>query len=484
MAGISQEDYTYLSIENKANIDLSKLLMFETFSEDIYCLALCGYKGKSNTNLLKGINSDELEFEYVYDEDGYVTQIKDGVYTFVISYDEISEPMPSPTPGGEETPEDEFIEAIEQAPEGTEENPTEIFIPSGGVTLHQPVDIDKHIRLKGGPLMRGEDNPYAMLRVREGYSLDLDGVTIDGGNTDLQDGSLIVYGNLRMREGTQFKNCLRTEADTPSGAICVASTGYVRMDEGVTISGNTGAYGSAIYCEGEVEMYGGEIAGNQGQIGAVVVNAGGTFIMHGGRIASNKVTIGCGGVYVGEGCQFLMYNGTIGGNKSCDVYCWSDMVAGSHAKVDGEVWLESGTRLQVLDRLSNDWNLLFVEEPALGTVIASGYQSFPLTESDLNHIHYADDAYELALEGNTIVITKDATGVEEISGVAPRLIISDKAVRLENFPANAAYTLYNMYGKTCLSGETDGAGLAAFSLSDSGIYILKCKDEVYKFKVK
>lgn len=476
-SGLVDADYAYTSVVNKANINFNSLFR-DPYDVDLWGFILCGYIGNKDVNLM-----DSENLEYVYDEDGYVSTIHYWSQKYVISYNGSTSvtPDPDPTPG-EDTPEDEFIDAIEQAPEGTEDNPTEIFIPSGGVTLHQPLDINKHIRLKGGSLMRGEDNPYAMLRVREGYSLDLDGVTIDGGNTNLQDGSIIIYGNLRMREGTQLKNCIRTEADTPSGVICVAPAGYVRMDEGVTISGNTGSYGSAVYSEGFFEMYGGEISGNNGQIGAVVINSGGTFRMHGGKISGNKVTEGCGGIYVGEGCRFEIYSGEISGNAHSDIYAWSNVYAGSPAKVDGLVYFTEGNRLQVMDALQHDWTITFLDEPQPGTVVAVGYTTYHLTEADLNHIHYADDAYKLALDGNTIVITKDATGIDEIA--KPRLIVLENVIRLENFPANIPYIIYNIQGKTCLSGETDGAGQAAIANLPAGIYIVKCPQETYKIKVK
>lgn len=479
--GFQRETYVYSNVENKANLNFCALF-WQAYDVDTYQLGLCGYIGNKSANLASAIG--KTNYKYDLDEDGYVTTIYQGSNNrYVISYDGSSSviPDPDPTPG-EDTPEDEFIDAIEQAPEGSEENPTEIFIPTGGVTLHQPLDINKHIRLTGGSLMRGEDNPYAMLRVREGYSLDLDGVTIDGGNTDLQDGSIIVYGKLRMREGSQLKNCYRTEAGTPSGAICVAQSGYVRMDEGVTISGNTGSYGSAIYCEGFFEMYGGEISGNSGQIGAVVVNSGGTFRMHDGKISGNKVTEGCGGIYVGEGCRFEIYSGEVSDNAHSDIYAWSNVYAGSPAKVDGLVYFAEGNRLQVMDTLQHDWTITFLGEPQPGTVVAVGYTTYHLTEADLNHIHYADDTYKLALDGNTIVITKDATGIEEI--VKPRLIVMKKTIRMENYPENVPYVVYNMYGRTCLSGEIDGVGQATFSLSNPGIYIVKCQNETYKVKVK
>lgn len=486
----SEEPNTYTNIPNKANLNLNAIWR-EYYSEDRFGFALCGYIGNNDANLVN-TGEEGKYYKYELDEEGYPIKIfyysdpgYDEYYTLIINYGNATitdpDPTPDPTPG-EDTLEDEFIDAIEQAPEGSEENPTEIFIPTGGVTLHQPLDINKHIRLTGGSLMRGEDNPYAMLRVREGYSLDLDGVTIDGGNTDLQDGSIIVYGKLRMREGSQLKNCYRTEAGTPSGAICVAQSGYVRMDEGVTISGNTGSYGSAIYCEGFFEMYGGEISGNNGQIGAVVVNSGGTFRMHDGKISGNKVTEGCGGIYVGEGCRFEIYSGEVSDNAHSDIYAWSNVYAGSPAKVDGLVYFAEGNRLQVMDTLQHDWTITFLGEPQPGTVVAVGYTTYHLTEADLNHIHYADDTYKLALDGNTIVITKDATGIEEIA--KPRLIVMEKTIRMENYPENVPYVVYNMYGRACLSGEIDGVGQATFSLSNPGIYIVKCQNETYKVKVK
>ena len=303
-SSITDYKYVYTSIVNKANINLNKLFT-QTFGEDVSYLALFGYLGNKDRCLIEKVD-DEL-LMYTFDDEGCVSEIikESGPYTgrYVISYDETISPDPDPTPDNNPTTEDELGGAIDNAPEGTEDSPTEIFIPSGGITLHKPLDVDKHIRLKGGSLLRGNDNPYAMLRIRSGYSLELDDIIIDGNRVSQKDGSLIVYGKLKLKDGVTIKNCKRIEADTPSGAVCIAKGGELTMDGG-TITGNIGAYGSAVYNEGIFTMTDGEISSNTGQIGAVANNGGGQFIMTGGKISSNKVTDGCGGVFVSEHCFF------------------------------------------------------------------------------------------------------------------------------------------------------------------------------------
>lgn len=221
----SDEYYTYSTIPSPTNIYLPQLFM-QTYQEDFCYLALVGRLGKNSKNLLSYYEryNKKREIEYQLDNEGDVIQMKNlydnNVYT--IYYENTTDPDPTPdTP----TTGEELEGVITDAPEGTENNPTEIFIPSGGITLHKPLDIHKHIRLKGGILRRGSDNPYAMLRIRSGYSLELDNIVIDGNGVSLKDGSLVVYGKLKLKDGVTIKNCYRTEANAPSGAICVAPGG-------------------------------------------------------------------------------------------------------------------------------------------------------------------------------------------------------------------------------------------------------------------
>lgn len=481
------EYYTYSGVISSTNIYLPQLLM-QTYEEDACYFALIGRLGKNSKNLLSQYirNGIKHQIEYQFNEDGDLIQMKDLRYNdvYTIYYDESSnpDPFPDPTPGNDPTTDDELEGAIDNAPEGTEDSPTEIFIPSGGITLHKPLDVDKHIRLKGGSLLRGNDNPYAMLRIRSGYSLELDDITIDGNRVSQKDGSLIVYGKLKLKDGVAIKNCNRTEADTPSGAICVAQGGSLTMDGG-TITGNTGAYGSAVYNEGTFTMTDGEISSNTGQIGAVVNNAGGQFIMTGGKISSNKVTDGCGGVFVSENCSFHMTDGEISNNEDCALYSWSDLQIGGQAKVDGLTLLNEGNRLLIDPSLRNSWQISYVDTPPVGTIVAAGYNGYRLAENDLQKLIYYNNVCQLKISGNNIVTYQTETGVEGINEDSFHLSVSDNQVRVEGLPSNTRFTVYEIGGRIVASYITGGNGENSFFL-DNGIYLLNCKEQTVKFMVK
>lgn len=483
-----REHYTYTSVLNNTGININKLFT-QTYSEDIWQLALLGYIGKSDRNLIEGMDYRNASYEYIFDDTGYIVSIKEYYKgkinsTVVISYDESSNPDPSPdpTPDNKPTTEDELGGAIDNAPEGTEDSPTEIFIPSGGITLHKPLNVYKHIRLKGGSLIRGNDNPYAMLRIHSGYSLELDDITIDGNGVSLKDGSLIVYGKLKLKDGVTIKNCKRIEADTPSGAVCIAKGGELTMDGG-TITGNIGAYGSAVYNEGIFTMTDGEISSNTGQIGAVANNGGGQFIMTGGKISSNKVTDGCGGVFVSEHCFFRMTGGEISGNEDCALYTWANLQIGGQAKVDGLTLMNDGNRLLINLSLRNNWQISYVETPPVGTIVAVGYNGYQLADSDLQKVIYYNNVSQLKLAGNSIVTYQTETNVNKINTDKFRLSVFGNQVKVEGLLAYTRFIIYEIRGRAVVSHITDGNGQYCFSL-ENGIYLLTCKDQKRKFLVK
>ena len=479
-----QEYYTYTNVENKMNIDLTHLFT-QVYGEDVYQFAVLGYIGKKNSNLI-GSMRDYYTYEYTLDSEGYVSTMTEYYKgekseTVILSYDGTVNPSPDPTPNNPTT-EDELGGAIDNAPEGTEDSPTEIFIPSGGITLHKPLDVDKHIRLKGGSLLRGNHNPYAMLRIRSGYSLELDDIIIDGNRVSQKDGSLIVYGKLKLKDGVTIKNCKRIEADTPSGAVCIAKGGELTMDGG-TITGNIGAYGSAVYNEGIFTMTDGEISSNTGQIGAVANNGGGQFIMTGGKISSNKVTDGCGGVFVSEHCFFSMTGGEISGNEDCALYTWANLQIGGQAKVDGLTLMNDGNRLLVNPSLRNNWQISYVETPPVGTIVAVGYNGYQLADSDLQKVIYYNNVSQLKLAGNSIVTYQTETNVNKINTDKFRLSVFGNQVKVEGLLAYTRFIIYEIRGRAVVSHITDGNGQYCFSL-ENGIYLLTCKDQKRKFFVK
>ena len=74
---------SYSNMENKANLDLNYIIMDQMYSEDIFGLALCGYKSTKQKYLLKGV-------DWELDKDGYPIKVEYKEYgdniTFEIKY--------------------------------------------------------------------------------------------------------------------------------------------------------------------------------------------------------------------------------------------------------------------------------------------------------------------------------------------------------------------------------------------------------------
>lgn len=87
--GGNNEKYTYYSdYTNKANINLNKMFT-QTYDEDIFALALCGYIGKKDTHLLKEVRGNgglDYSLRYEFDKDGYPKTIIDTHYVYRIEY--------------------------------------------------------------------------------------------------------------------------------------------------------------------------------------------------------------------------------------------------------------------------------------------------------------------------------------------------------------------------------------------------------------
>ena len=70
---------SYTHIENKANINFNWMIEDQIFDEDIYGLALCGYKSVKDKYLKEGV-------KWTIGQNGCVAQAESGGYTYVISY--------------------------------------------------------------------------------------------------------------------------------------------------------------------------------------------------------------------------------------------------------------------------------------------------------------------------------------------------------------------------------------------------------------
>ena len=78
--GAGYGTFRYSTIENKANINLNRMIYDQMFSEDIFGLALCGYISAKEKYLVEG--------NWILDNSGYPVSITIGGYTYSISYTE------------------------------------------------------------------------------------------------------------------------------------------------------------------------------------------------------------------------------------------------------------------------------------------------------------------------------------------------------------------------------------------------------------
>jgi len=78
--GAGNEHNTYTSVENKANINLNRMFNDQTFNEDLFGLALCGYITVKDRYLL------DNGIEWTFDKQGYAIGAEYGRYTFKITY--------------------------------------------------------------------------------------------------------------------------------------------------------------------------------------------------------------------------------------------------------------------------------------------------------------------------------------------------------------------------------------------------------------
>ena len=171
------------------------------------------------------------------------------------------------------------------------------------------------------------NNRASAIYVKSGANVTLGkGAAVFNNNFTVGGVDIASGGKLTMKSGaTISENKNQTAGGGGGGGIRNKGTFIM---EGGTISGNYVSldkeHGGGVYSSGTFIMKDGEISGNytsttysNGNGGGVYI-AGGTFEMTGGTISGNRASSAGegGGVYVGSGCTFTMSGGTISGNTA------------------------------------------------------------------------------------------------------------------------------------------------------------------------
>ena len=171
------------------------------------------------------------------------------------------------------------------------------------------------------------NNRASAIYVKSGANVTLGkGAAVFNNNFTVGGVDIASGGKLTMKSGATISEN-KNQTGGGGGGGGVRNKGTFIM-EGGTISGNYVSldkeHGGGVYSSGTFIMKDGEISGNytsttysNGNGGGVYI-AGGTFEMTGGTISGNRASSAGagGGVYVGSGCTFTMSGGTISGNTA------------------------------------------------------------------------------------------------------------------------------------------------------------------------
>lgn len=381
----------------------------------------------------------------------------------------------------------DFLDGLGQSGNvGTEKDPIDIVFASAPIRFSHPLCVPEgaHLLFSGVSFIREEtslkDMPAseAMLEIPSSASLSLVNTTIDGVQKEVGEALVSVSGQLKVGSGCVIKGGSNKNGAL-GAAIHVASTGVLTMTGG-TISDNVGKQGSAVFNEGNFVLAGGSISNNTSEIGNVVNNENSTFMMTGGTIHNNKVTQGCGGVFIGENCLATFTGGEISANAHSDVYSWSDVKFSGNTKVAGLYMSVAPAKLLVSSALQYNLKLASVAETVVpGIVVAQGTGGYKLTAQDLAKISCPDEKWVYALkEGNVVLVDKGSTAIEEVA-MHRKVYMENGHLILTGQRIGEPYFIYAVSGKLVHAGKIT-SDCDSYYLTETGLFIVKCGRNTFK----
>lgn len=221
---------------------------------------------------------------------------------------------------------DKAVKTFERAKELLKDSKNPVIILCGKMPITEDTTWSL-ADLPGGKVVRNTGLTTYLIDVKDGATLTLDHIIIDGGGEMFPDlhektNSGMLYlesaAKLVLNEGTIVQNCVR-------GSTCSAIYGSgnctVTINPGVIIRNNSGSFTGGVLV-GNVIINGGEFYGNT-QTGTAVsyacygsaVAAGTSLVINGGTFTNNHAAVGAT-VCAYQNGTFEMNGGTISGNTS------------------------------------------------------------------------------------------------------------------------------------------------------------------------
>ncbi len=133
------------------------------------------------------------------------------------------------------------------------------------VIVDKTITISKDVTLAGGKsIIRDSANTGHLISVNDGFTLTIDGVTIDGAKIEAVKSSILVNdgATLKLVSGVlKDNNNTYGSGTTFGGAVLVAAGGSMEMSGGL-ITDNSAKVGGGVDCYGTMTITGGEIVKN------------------------------------------------------------------------------------------------------------------------------------------------------------------------------------------------------------------------------
>lgn len=281
--------------------------------------------------------------------------------------------------------------------------------------------------------------PAAGFWIEHGFTLQIDNMVLDGGDTQ-RDGSFIRdYGDFIMNGGTiehVKKATTQNLTNTINAVVSVYcqivdllhdSTANFTMNGGtiqdndmdyvVRLEGTQDATHSQYSRWANFTMNGGTIQDNQSVYGTVTNYTEGAFTMNAGKIIDNSSTFGgavTGGYVLGKDNYTTLEGGLISGNTATSAGNGIYFLSGKSLTIGGDIQCDDGIQfgssdpdnayLKVTSSLENTIHVQYTATASYlydGRAVAKGTGGYTVSGSDLKKIVVDNDGYNLCINPDT-----------------------------------------------------------------------------------
>lgn len=199
------------------------------------------------------------------------------------------------------------------------------------------------------------------------------------------------------------------------------------------------------------------------------------FILNGGTVGAAGAAGTC--INIGKRTEISLQKGTIKGSVETEsVIDWF-----GETKIDGNIYLkETSCKLRINSPLKSIVKCGYKSGTLLtpGTIVASGTDTYRLTQQDLKYLVPVDKQYSYELKNGNIVVST-ATANENLDIRAVSASVSDGTIVLSGLTPGEAYAVYAMDGHVVCK-EKATASTVYLPVPSRGMYLIRYKEITMK----